>query len=110
MRGISNIETRWANLEKTSTLDDESCDFVLIANILFQIEKKHWPKIINEIKRILKSDGQVLFVDWQVDSPLGPPKGQRVAQDKFIEIVGKNLQFFRDFNLGDTHWGIVFKK
>lgn len=110
MRGISNIETRWANLEKTSTLDNDSCDLVLIANILFQIEKTHWLKIINEIERILKPDGQVLFIDWKSDSPLGPPKEHRVSQEKFVQVVGKNLKFFRDFDLGDTHWGLIFKK
>jgi len=39
MRGINNLETRWANLEKTSTLDPNSCDWVIIANLLFQVEK-----------------------------------------------------------------------
>lgn len=107
---VSNIETRWANLEKTSTLDDESCNFVLISNILFQIDKKFWPKVVGEIKRILKPDGQVLFIDWKEDSPLGPPKAQRISQDKLFQIAKESLNFLKDFSLGDTHWGIIFKK
>ena len=28
MRGLFNVETRWANLEKTSTLNEDSCDLL----------------------------------------------------------------------------------
>ncbi|MFA5442113.1 MAG: class I SAM-dependent methyltransferase, partial [Candidatus Paceibacterota bacterium] len=43
LEGLFNIvETRWANLEepKGSGLPDNSCDLVLISNILFESEKK----------------------------------------------------------------------
>lgn len=110
MRGLSNIETRWANLEKTSTLEPESCDFILIANLFFQVSPEHWFTIIREINRVLKLDGQVLIIDWKIDSPLGPPKNQRVSEEKIKERVNNCLKFIKKLDLSESHWGLIFQK
>jgi len=110
MRGLFNIETRWANLEKTSTLDSESCDFILISNLFFQVPPENWFSIIREVNRVLKFDGQVLIIDWKIDSPLGPPKNQRVSEEKIKERINHSLKFIKKLDLSDSHWGLLFKK
>ncbi len=110
MRGFLNIETRWANLEKTSTLDVASCDFILVANIFFQVDPKLWPSIIREAAKVLKPQGQVLFIDWKKESPLGPPKDQRVAEEKIKSLASEQLKFVKKMEVGESHWGLLFSK
>jgi ubiquinone/menaquinone biosynthesis C-methylase UbiE len=110
MRGFLNVETRWANLEKTSTLDNASCDFILAANVFFQVDAKFWPAIIKEITKVLKPGGQTLFIDWKKDSPLGPPKDQRVTEDKIKSLAGEQLKFVKKLDIGESHWGLLFHK
>ena len=110
MRGFLNIETRWANLEKTSTLDVASCDFILVANIFFQVDPKLWPSIIREAAKVLKPQGQVLFIDWKKESPLGPPKDQRVAEEKIKSLASERLEFVKKMEVGESHWGLLFSK
>ena len=110
LHGFSNIETRWANLEKTSTLDAESCDFVLISNLFFQVEKKYWPTIIQEAFKILKSGGQLLMIDWKPESVIGPPKEQRVREEEIKKLAGEYLSYVKNLEIGDSHWAILFKK
>ena len=68
VEGLANIiETKWANLEKErgSGLNNDSCDLVLIANILFEIEQKN--VLIKEAKRILKNGGYLTLIEWHPD-------------------------------------------
>lgn len=110
MRGLMNIETRWANLEKTSTLDKDSCDFIFLSNILFQVENKYWAGIFEEINRVLKPTGQALIIDWKSDSHLGPPKNQRVPGEKIKDLAARHLKFIKNIDVGDDHWGLLFRK
>ncbi|HOK20646.1 MAG TPA: class I SAM-dependent methyltransferase [Candidatus Paceibacterota bacterium] len=111
MRGVNNIETRWANLEKTSTLDSESCDWVIIANLLFQVEKKLRPNIIEEAYKILKPEGKLVVIDWKVDSTLGPPKENRLTLEEIQKITqSQHFKFVRTLEIADTHWCALFQK
>jgi len=110
MRGFLNVETRWANLEKTSTLDSESCDFILISNLFFQVSPPHWPAIIREAVRVLRPEGQVLIIDWKKESPLGPPKDQRVSEEKVKSIATGPLKLIKKLDISESHWGLLFKK
>ncbi|MDO9027817.1 MAG: class I SAM-dependent methyltransferase, partial [Candidatus Roizmanbacteria bacterium] len=73
LRGLYNIEPLRADLETpgSTKLADESCDLVFIANVLFQSQKKS--EIVAEAKRILKSGGALIFIEWRPDAKIGPP-------------------------------------
>lgn len=73
---IRNIRPVRSNVENKngSTLPDSSIDLVLITNLLFQTEKRE--EVFEEARRILKSGGKVLVVDWEEDSPQGPVEGR----------------------------------
>jgi len=110
IEGISNIETILANVEnkKGSKLKDNFLDLVLMTNLLFEAEDKK--SIFSEAKRILKSNGKILVVDWLPEASLGPEKG-RVSPENVKKIAKElNLKLEKEFKAGDYHYGLVFTK
>jgi len=108
LEGVENIETIRCNLEKNSTLADESVDVVLIANLLFQTEDDEG--VIREAKRVLKKGGKIIVIDWKKDSPLGP-RGKRISEDELKNLMQKEgLNFVREFETDRFHFGMIFEK
>ncbi|HOK35143.1 MAG TPA: class I SAM-dependent methyltransferase [Candidatus Pacearchaeota archaeon] len=110
IEGVKNITIKRCNLEKEkgSGLPDESCDIILMANLLFQTENDQ--SVIQEAKRVLKKEGKVIFIDWQENVPLGP-QGKRVKQEEVKELFFKEgFSFEKDFPVDNYHFGFIFKK
>jgi ubiquinone/menaquinone biosynthesis C-methylase UbiE len=105
--GISNIEIKKSDVEKNSLLLSESCDLVLMTNLLFEVEDIK--KVLEEGKRVLKTGGKILIVDWKKEASLGPEK--RILPEKVKEIA-LNLGFSLEdeFEAGSYHWALVLKK
>jgi len=105
---VLNIETIKSNIEKTSKLLTGTCDLILITNLLFEVEDKKF--VLEEAKRVLKPEGEILVVDWKKDVLLGP-KGREVSLDE-IKKIGKelNLKPEKEFDAGLYHWALLFKK
>lgn len=114
LRGIYNIEPIRANLEilGSSKLADESCDMVVMANILFQTQEK--AGVISEANRVLKSGGAMIFLEWRPDAKIGPPSaGLAVSAESVKKIVKElklNLTLEREFEAGSYHYGLIFRK
>ena len=110
--GLRNIETVRANLEIPggSGLGNDSQDLVLLANILFQSQKK--AEIVAEAKRTLKSGGSLIVIDWQKGTNgFGPPDNLRTSPEKMRQlVVGNGFQFASEIDAGDFHFGLIFKK
>lgn len=110
--GVENIELIRTNLEVlgSSGLSDQSQDIVLLANILFQSDKKS--EIIKEAKRVLKDSGTLVIIDWKKGAGgFGPPDNLRTDGSAMRSLaVGEGLIFDRVFDAGQFHFGIVFKK
>lgn len=112
VKGLNNIETIRANLETigSSGLGNESQDIVLLANILFQSNKKE--DILNEAKRVLKSGGKIIIIDWNKGTGgFGPPDDHRV-DPVAMEETAKNTGFVYEYPIdaGRFHFGIIFTK
>lgn len=110
LANITNIEVIWSDLERVggSKLADQLVDFVLMANLLFQVTAKY--TLALEAKRILKSDGRLAVIDWQ-DSfgGLGPPPAQVVRPEEAKKImVQAGFRLLKDFPAGDHHYGLLF--
>jgi len=111
LEGLFNIKIVRGNLEKPngSTLEDESCDMVFIANVLFQVPDK--PGLINEAGRVLKKNGELVVVEWKPYIALGPQKERRLSEEELKQLViSKGFGEPKPINAGSHHYGFVFKK
>ena len=105
---ILNIEVIKSDVEKTSRLLPESCDLVLMTNLLFQCENKK--SALEEGKRVLKPGGKILVVDWKLDATIGPEEG-RVSTEEVKKIAEDlNLKVEKEFEAGIYHWGLIVVK
>jgi len=104
---VLNIELIQADVEKNSKLLNNSCDLVLITNLLFQVDDVN--KVLEETKRVLKDKGQLLIVDWEHDSVLGPENKISASKVKEIaEKIGFGLE--KEFKAGIYHWALILVK
>lgn len=109
--GIFNIiEPRWANLEEDrgSNLPNVSCDLVLIANILFEIENKE--TLFLEAKRVLKPEGYFVLIEWHPDKLPAQKQLFPLSKDESLNLIEKSgFQLERELSLGITHYGFLAK-
>ncbi len=112
-QGITNIQTVHSNIEaKLGTkLRDQSIDWVIVANVLFQVENR--PGFVQEIARILKPSGSVLLIDWSESfGNMGPHEKDVVkpseAEELFNSVGLKKTPVVLD--AGSHHYGMVLKK
>jgi len=113
---ISNIETILSNIENKngSKLPDESCNLVLITNLLFEVKDKK--AVLEEEKRILRPGGEILIVDWTPpthypeNSPFGPQEGKASTEE--VKKIAKdlNLKNKKEFDASIYHWGLILVK
>jgi len=108
MEKLFNVQTIKSDVEQTSKMISDSCDLVLMTNLLFEVDNKK--QTLSEGKRVLKKGGRVLVVDWKPDAVLGPKEGRVSSEDvkKDTEEVG--LKFEKEFEAGPYHYGLVFIK
>ena len=116
---LQNIEEIRTNLEVLggSGLTDQSQDMVLMANILFQSDKK--ADILREAKRVLKEGGSMVIIDWKKSQGttfsgkqgFGPPDHLRTDDTAMQSLAaGEGFTFEKSFNAGEFHYGLMFKK
>lgn len=111
IEGLFNIKIIQGNLEKSngSTLPDESCDLVFIANVLFQVPDKS--SLIDEAKRILKSGGRLAVIEWKPYIALGPKKESRMSEAELKQLISsKGFSEVKTIDAGSHHYGFVFNK
>lgn len=107
---IFNIETIRSDVEDRngSKLIDNSCDLVLMTNLLFEAENKE--QVLEEGKRVLKPGGKILVVDWKLDTPMGPKEGRISPEEvkKTAKEIGLKVE--KEFEAGTFHYGLIFVK
>lgn len=93
-----------------SKLDDEVCDRVIIANVLFQTEHKE--SFLREAFRVMKKRGKGLIVDWQ-DSfgGLGPaPEHVMSEMDARAQATEVGFEVGENISAGAHHYGFIIMK
>lgn len=111
---LRNIEVVWGDIDEVngSRLAPDSLDFVILANVLFQVE--HRKQAALEAARVLKPGGRVLVVDWESSfGGMGPRAGDVLAKRDVEELLeGAGFTRERDISerAGDHHYALVFKK
>jgi ubiquinone/menaquinone biosynthesis C-methylase UbiE len=107
MEKVFNIDPLKGNVEGKTTLISESCDLVLMTNLLFQVDDVK--KVLEEAKRVLKKGGKILVVDWKENAEVGPER--RVSVEKIKEAAEEaGLNFEKEFEAGIYHFGLIFSK
>lgn len=108
----ANVTTVWSDIERDGSKDipSDSCDVVMIVNVLFQ--NTHIDKIVQEASRMIESGGRLVVIDWKPSgSPFGPPSDRRISPQKISEIAKTlNLSALEEFDAGQYHYTLVFKK
>jgi ubiquinone/menaquinone biosynthesis C-methylase UbiE len=113
-RDLKNVETIWGDLERPngSKIADKHADYVLISNLLFQVE--HKSAVLAEARRILKNNGTLAIIDWSESPPagarrLGPIKKDIVTKEKAIALaVKEGFELQNEFEAGAHHYGLLF--
>ncbi len=112
MENLSNIELVQADLEKENStrIAESSVDFVVMANLLFQLENK--ASVFREAKRILKSGGKLIVIDWMPGRIIiGPPENHRVAIDQArIAATVSGFRQVKQWMPDPYHYGFIFIK
>ena len=107
---IFNIETIQSNVEAKngSKLSDNSCDLVLMTNLLFECDDKKI--VLEEGKRVLKPGGKILVVDWIKDNPL-TPEIEWVDFEEIKKIAKElDLKLEKEFEAGAYHYSLILVK
>ena len=111
-QNLDNIEILWGDIENVGgvKLTDNSIDVAIVSNVLFQATAKY--QLALEVKRILKSTGRVLFVDWSESfSGLGPQSSDIVTAEEAQKIFTEaGFSVGKSFSAGPHHYGSIFIK
>ena len=110
-RGFKNVDVIWTDLERagSSKLADKTLDFVLVSNLLFQVENK--AAVLAEAWRGLKPAGRLAIIDWPESfGGLGPVKGDVVSKEKALALAKESgFELQREFAAGAHHYGLIFR-
>ena len=106
---LQNLECFWGDIEKLggTKLKDSIVDLVICSNVMSQTEDRE--RFVAEIKRILKPDGKVLFIEW-ADGKLflGPKSNKLIKKEKALEEFSqKGISLLREIDAGDHHYGMI---
>ncbi len=105
---LKNVDCFWGDVEKIggTKIAGGVVNAAIASNILFQVEDKD--NFIGEVKRILKSGGRVLVIDWESDTD-SIVKGGAVPKSKTKEMFEKKgFAFEREIDAGAHHYGMIF--
>lgn len=110
--GLGNIVTKRVNLENEqgSGLGNNSIDWAVLKDILFQNKKKE--VILREVARVLKPGGRALIMEWNPDeSMVGPEKSIRInKKDLQALITAAGLSVDEEVSVGGFHYAYIVKK
>lgn len=104
------IETIWGDIEKPggTHLRDSSLDAVILGNTLFQIDNRDG--LLAEMKRVLKSGGKFMLIDWAGSYGGMGPTSDTVVSEHEAEAFFINGGFHKvkSFRAGPHHYGVIF--
>lgn len=109
-KGLRNVEVIWGDIEKAggTQLKDQVLDAVIVSNALFQIEEHDG--LVREIRRVLRSGGKLLVIDWAgAYNGLGPAEEHVVPEHRAEELfITAGFHKAKAFRGGPHHYALVF--
>ena len=109
MFGVENIRTILADVEeKFLGVPEQSCDLILMTDLLFQIDNKN--VVFDNADKAIKKQGELLVVEWKLESAIGPQQG-KIGEQEIKEIAKKhNFLFKKELPAGSYHFALLFVK
>lgn len=90
-------------------ISDKTVNVVLLVAVLHEIENRS--VFLNEIKRVLKTDGRIMLIEfYKHETPFGPPVSHRISSEEAIKLMAETgFLNPKEFALGDNFYCIVFE-
>jgi Methylase involved in ubiquinone/menaquinone biosynthesis len=106
--GLENIEFVRGDIEKlVPQLPADSLDLVLMTNLLFQVGDRN--AVFNEAKRVLKTGGRVVAIDWKATARVGP--AEKLPPEEIKDAAARaGFEAIGEFDAGSFHYGLIFEK
>jgi len=109
---IRNIDIVAGDLEHLggTKIREGLCDVAIASNVLFMLEDKK--SFLSEVRRILKTKGRILLIDWSASfSLMGPHPDHVVYKDDALKLLKEaGFSFEREISAGAHHYGIIARK
>lgn len=110
-QSIANIEAFLGDVTERISVDDDSVDVCLMANVFHELVEDGVIKgEMGEIRRVLKPDGVLAIVDFKkdVERPPGPPLSVRLDAGEVEDVVGQyGFERVRAVEIGPYHYLIL---
>ncbi len=109
--GYKNVRVVKADLSKPLIdIPAESCDLVIIGNILHEISQKE--PLLKNVYRVLKTGGRVVAVEWKkTATPFGPALQRRVEQQTLeIMLMQSGFRKIKELEADGYHYAVLFEK
>lgn len=105
-----NVIPILAKNEHEFPLEDKISDFTFLAFVTHENEKVEM--FLNEVKRITKDGGRIVFLEWKKQrEEAGPPYEERISQDDLISVVKElDLSIIESADINQSHYKIVCVK
>lgn len=104
---IANIRYIQSDLENIQ-LEDQTVDKVVAAFVIHEVPDM--PKALSEARRILKSGGTLLVVEWEeVPTPIGPPLEDKISSQEMAKLLEQSGFQTEVIHLNESHYAIIAK-
>ena len=111
-QSIANIEAFLGDVTERISVEDDSVDVCLMANVFHELVEDGVIKgEMGEIRRVLKPDGALAAVDFKkdVERPPGPPLSLRLYAGEVENVVRQyGFERVRAVEVGPYHYLILF--
>ncbi len=112
-QNLKNIETLLSDVGKGIPLPDSSADLCFVANVMHDfIDDLKGHTAVQEIKRILKPEGQLAVVEFKkIDSKPGPPVSIRLTPEELKNFLAPfGFKANATHEVGPYHYLVMFTK
>ena len=90
-------------------IEEGSSSFVILSMVLHEVDE---PKaFLQEIYRVLKTDGRLAIIEWKkVEMSMGPKYNHRIDTADILKYAGESFELVKEIDLSDQFYGCVLKK
>ena len=91
-------------------LPNEYFDRALLVTVFHEFDNPQ--AAVEQIRKILKSDGMAFIIDWKViETEFGPPLNHRIPEEKLIRLFANGgFELAQKWSLYEFYYALAFKK